>query len=78
VFKPLGTFLTELLTKLAWEDPSLRDIAQYFFGVEFSDGGQGSLRYWKRNIYSPELRKKIGLKRLSGEITWDEWAHCIQ
>jgi hypothetical protein len=77
-FTPLGMFLTELLTKLAWEDASLRDIAGYFFGVDFSSDCVGSLRFWKRCVYSPELRKKISLKRLSGEITWDEWTHCIQ
>ncbi len=35
-FSAVGSLLTMLLVRLAWEDPSLRDIASYFLTVEFS------------------------------------------
>ena len=77
-FSPIGVFLCELLVKLAWEDPSLRDIARYFVGVEFSSSASGMIRSWSRDIYSPSLRRRISLRRLKSEVDWDEWSASIQ
>jgi hypothetical protein len=77
-FSSLGVFVAELLVKLAWEDTSLRDIAGYFIGVEFSTSAAGKVRQWPRTIYSPTLRRKLSLKRLAQETGWDEWACSIE
>jgi hypothetical protein len=77
-FGPLGIFLAELLVKLAWEDATLRPIASYFIGVEFSKASSGISRHWPRSIYSPELKRKLRLSRLAQELSWDEWAFSIE
>jgi hypothetical protein len=77
-FGPLGIFLTELLVKLAWEDATLRPIASYFIGVEFSKASSGMSRHWPRSIYSLDLKRKLRLSRLAQELGWDEWAFSIE
>jgi hypothetical protein len=79
LFKPLGVFIGELLVKLAWEDVSLRDIAGYFVGVEFSSAARGTTaRHWPKSIYSPQLRRKLKLRSLKNVVDWDEWAEIIE
>jgi hypothetical protein len=77
-FTPIGVLVGELLVKLAWEDVALRDIAGYFIGVELSNASSGTCRYWSRNVYSSQLRRKISAGRLRDVITWDEWAVSIE
>jgi hypothetical protein len=77
-FSPIGVFISELLVKLAWQDISLRDIASYFVGVEFSSHASGHSRHWTREIYSRRLRRRLTLKSLKPEISWNEWAAIIQ
>ncbi|QQZ41052.1 hypothetical protein IF690_24055 [Pseudomonas sp. SK3(2021)] len=77
-FSPIGVFISELLVKLAWEDPPLRQIASYFLGVEFSRVSTGTPRSWSRKIYSDSLRKKISLSKLNPKIDWEEWATSIE
>jgi hypothetical protein len=74
----LKTLLTELLAKMAWEDKSLRDIAGYFIGVEFSSASSGRVRYWDRSIYSHELRGRLFLDRIERDyVGWGEWDYSI-
>lgn len=77
-FSPIGVFISELLVKLAWEDPPLREIASYFLAVEFSRTSFGTIRQWDRTIYSESLRRKLSLSKLKNEIDWNEWASSIE
>jgi len=77
-FTPIGVFIGELLVKLAWMDVALREIAGYFIGVELSSSSSGRSRYWSRDVYSAQLRKKLSAERLREVISWDEWAVSIE
>lgn len=77
-FSPLGVLISELLVKLAWEDPPLREIARYFLAVEFSRSSSGRSRHWDRSVYSPALRRRLSLSKLHDIIDWDEWATNIE
>ena len=71
---PIGTLLTHLLRKLAWQDPSLRELADYFFHSGVGGLGMGESRNWDPLICSEEIRRKILTNGLSNK-PWDEW--CI-
>lgn len=77
-FTPVGVFISELLVKLAWADVALRAIAGYFIGVELSNASSGRCRYWSRDVYSTQLKRKISADRLRDVIDWDEWAVSIE
>lgn len=70
---PIGTLLTQILRKLAWEDPALRELADYFFQSGVGGLGKGEARNWGRSILSKETIKGILTKGLTNK-TWDEWS----
>ena len=69
---PIGTLLTNLLYKLAWEYPSIRTMADYFRESGVGDVGSGEIRFWDKNILSTDTVKAINSNKLSNKI-WDEW-----
>ncbi len=73
-FTPLGTLISLLLRRLAWEEPSVRRIAGYFFASGIAGAGRGWSRRWADNIYSPEIREDVTSGRLMrwGSL-WDPW-----
>lgn len=76
IFTPIGSFLAALLEKLAWEDFSLRPLAQYFLFSNLLGDGRGSAQIWTIDVLSDELRKKLqqGNCLVSGsENRWSEW-----
>ena len=77
-FTPIGVLIGELLVKLAWSDVALRDVAGYFIGVELSNASSGTCRYWSRDVFSPQLRRKLSADRLRDEIAWNDWAVSIE
>lgn len=77
-FKPIGAALATLLVKLAWNDPALREIALYFMTTDLTTSWSGKSRHWTRAIYSPELRRRLTLKRLTRGLEWNDWGACIE
>jgi hypothetical protein len=73
--KPIGTMISYLLQKLAWEDYSLRELARYFVDVEISGLGQGQMRRWQADIYSEQIRNRVvsGLLVSGNDNFWNEW-----
>ena len=71
---PIGTLITHILRNLAWEDPSLRELADYFFHSGISGVGQGEIRNWEASIFSKETLNRILSRGLTNKM-WDEW--CI-
>lgn len=77
-FTPIGVALFLLLVKLAWDDRNLREIANYFAATDMTTGWEGDGRYWGRDIYTPELRRKLRLSSLSHYLDWNEWGAYIE
>lgn len=72
-FTPIGVLISYLSKKLAWEDPSLRDLADYYSITNISGFGSGYMRIWPSSIYSNEIRPRIETGQLSID-KWDEWS----
>lgn len=75
LFTPIGSFLAALLEKLAWQDTSLRPLAEYFILAELLGSGQGYGSMWPLSVLSEELAAKLskGGCLVSGE-RWHEWS----
>jgi len=72
-FTPIGVLISYLSQKLAWEDPSLRDLANYYRLTNIAGSGRGSMRLWPSSIYCEEIRPRVEAGMLSNGKTWDEW-----
>ncbi|MFP7414378.1 DUF6602 domain-containing protein [Priestia filamentosa] len=74
-FTPIGTLITFLFRKLAWENPSIRSLSEYFARVKLSGVGQGDSRMWDPfKVYSADTLRQIQLGKLTNGIAWDEWS----
>jgi hypothetical protein len=73
-FTPIGTMLTYLLQKLAWEHDTLRSLADYFRLTNVGGSGGGNPRLWEPDIYSAQIRQKVASGHLSNGVPWDEWS----
>jgi hypothetical protein len=74
VYRPIGALISHLSQRLAWEDPSIRDIADYYRLTNLWGSGRGSMRPWPLAVYSDDVRGRV----LAGGVTtgrfWDEWS----
>lgn len=76
-YTPVGAFISFLSQKLAWEDPSVRDLADYY-RTTLIGPGHGNTRLWPTSVYSDQIRSKVETERLllplaPGKEWWDEW-----
>lgn len=77
-FTPIGVLISYLSQKLAWEDPSLRDLADYYRITNIAGSGKGYMRMWPSSIYSEEIRTRVEAGMLSNGKPWDEWSVGFQ
>lgn len=78
-FEPVGSFYVNLMERLAWEDPALRDIVDYYRATEISGrvGGQFS-HQWSLSEYSEAVQNQIKKGRPSNApLNWDEEWYSI-
>jgi hypothetical protein len=74
-FRPVGAFIALLTQKLAWEDPALRDIADYFRLTNLWGNAGGTIvRPWPLSIYSDTTRAAILAGRVTNDGAWSEWS----
>ncbi len=71
---PVGSALSYLMRRLAWEDPTLRDLADYYVETNLDGSGSGVPRMWPSSIYSESIRKSVEAGHLSNGAGWDEWS----
>ena len=75
-FTSIGVLISNLSKRLAWEDPTLRDLADYYHDIKLTSTGSGIQRKWQANlIYSSEVFSGFGIRGpLTGEAnTWNKW-----
>ena len=75
-FTSIGVLISYLSRRFAWENPTLRDLADYYRDIKITGDGSGISRNWQPNvIYSPEVFSNFGIRGpLTGEAnTWNEW-----
>ncbi|MDH4394720.1 MAG: hypothetical protein QE278_03485 [Limnobacter sp.] len=73
-FTPIGVLISYLSQKMAWDEPSFRDLADYYRITNIGGSGAGQVRKWPASIYSEEIRKRVEAGRLSNGEPWDEWS----
>lgn len=73
-FRPVGALLDDLACRIAWADPSVRDIADYFRKTNLGGSGSGAMRPWPLSTYSPEVARQIAAGRFTNGVPWDEWS----
>ena len=76
-FNPIGTLISRLSLRLAWEDPSLRDLADYYLSTSIDGGGSGSQRYWDSSVYKKRDRPLAAIGDSSSSPFWDEWSNSF-
>ena len=73
-YTPIGAFMVRLYNVLAWENASIRTLAEYFKLSGIGGNGEGVFRHWPMAIYSDELKVDIFKGKASGPLQlWDEW-----
>jgi hypothetical protein len=73
-FRPIAAMLAYLTQRLAWPDPSIRDIADYYRLANMWGSGAGTQRPWPASVFSDGVRNGIMQGRLTNGIVWDEWS----
>lgn len=68
-FTPIGTMLTDLLQRLAWEHPEMRQLAQYFVVTGIQGSGHGTSRSWPLDLYSDEVGSRV-----AAMVEGDDWS----
>ena len=80
-FTPIGALISDLSERLAWEDSSLRDLADYYKVTKIGGIGMREPRSWPSSIYNETVRSKAEAGRLTTgqSAIWDEWnmAFCF-
>ena len=78
-FTPIGTLISDLSQRLAWEDPALRDLVRYYQTTHIGGIGSGKPRTWPSSIYSKEVCLRAEHPQLSTgpDAIWDEWNICF-
>ena len=76
---PIGAFISYLIERMAWENPDMRDIAEYFTqsnisGMTGAFGPIGHLRrLWPSSIYSKQIRPRVE-SSMFDRSKWSEWS----
>jgi hypothetical protein len=76
-FTPIGALISYVSRRLAWEDPWLRDLADYYRMTKIEGSGKGPLRMWPSSIYSEAIRPRVEGGTLSQDAHWDEWGYAF-
>ena len=76
-FNPIGTLISRLSLRLAWEDPSLRDLADYYLRTSIDGGARGYNRCWPSSVYKKEDRPRTRIGDTSSSPFWDEWSNTF-
>lgn len=77
---PISSALVHVIDRLAWEDASLRPLADYYGiaargkGESESDGSPLSSRLWPLDVYSKEVRTGLNLGLFTNGIKWSDWS----
>jgi hypothetical protein len=72
---PIGVLFAGLLLRVAWEDSSLRPLADYWRRTEMFGPGQGKMRQWEVDaIYTEGVAPRVRAGGLANGVPWDEWS----
>jgi hypothetical protein len=75
IYPPVGVMVAALFHKLAWADPGLRPLADYYGQVLPLHTQRGAeTRHWSAEIYSDETRPRVEAGQLDNNgFLWSMW-----
>ncbi|WP_156954285.1 DUF6602 domain-containing protein [Paraburkholderia acidipaludis] len=73
-FQPVGALLAQLIQRLAWDDPAVRDFADYFRLAKLWGANEGPQRLWPRSIYSEPVRDEVEKGNVYQGLDWSGWS----
>ncbi len=73
-YTPIGSMLTNLMGRLAWEHPDMRELDRYFRRVNLGGVGLGQPRLWSHNVFSAEVKAKVQVGQVTNGVFWSEWS----
>ena len=73
-FSPIGVLISHVCQRLGWEEPSLRDLADYYRITNIAGSARGSITTWTSSIYGEEIRSRVEAGQLINGKPWDEWS----
>ena len=76
-FTPVGVLISLLTRRLAWENQSLRELANYYMATSLPGSGQGTTRSWSIAIYSEEIRQLVKTGNMLSKENWHEWSQVF-
>lgn len=76
-FTPIGALISKLTKKLAWENSSLRNLADYYSAVNIGGASRGWSRSWPISIYHEEIQADIKSGKCSPKH-WQEWGYSFE
>ena len=72
-FNPIAAFVTHLLLRIGREDPTVRDIANYFSHSPLAKIAGGGMPMWDpREVYTEPVITRLKQGEMVGDI-WSEW-----
>ena len=75
-FTPIGTLISFLTRRFAWEDPTFQNLVDYYYVTGIGGNSEGKFRQWPISVYSKDVQHRL----LSGRVnlpqsvmSWNEW-----
>ena len=75
-FTPIGTLISFLTRRLACEDPTFRNLVDYYYETKIGGNSEGKFRPWPISIYSKDVQRCLMSGRVDlpqSVLSWDEW-----
>ena len=72
-YTPIGSMIYNLLSKMAWTDAGIYEIARYFGLTGHKLGNRLRVRRWDLSIFTSEVREGVLNKKLTKEHR-NEWS----
>ncbi|HEX9946634.1 MAG TPA: DUF6602 domain-containing protein [Allosphingosinicella sp.] len=76
-FQPIGGMLAYLTQRLGWNDPGIRELADYYRLANLWGQGVGQTRHWPKSILSDDVQRKIEAGHLINGGDWSEWSMAL-
>ena len=76
-FQPIGAMLAYLTQRLAWDDPSIRELADYYRMANLWGQGAGRMRHWPKSVLSDVVQQGIESGLMTNGPDWNEWNVAI-
>ena len=75
-FTPIGTLISFLTRRFAWEDPTFRNLVDYYYVTGIGGNSRGKFRQWPISVYSEGVQQRLMSGRVNlpqSVFSWNEW-----